>query len=87
MREDEAVVEAEVVEAVGAAEGRAPCSMKRLCRLSLVKLMHSCGNELHCPFWLKFSKPKMSSTPTQKAAPRFEMYTLITSTHQSKASE
>ena len=63
MREDEAVVEAEVVEAVGAAEGRAPCSMKRLCRLSLVKLMQSCGKELS----EKFSKPKMSRMPMAKS--------------------
>ena len=75
MREDEAVVEAEVVEAVGAAEGRAPCSMKRLCRLSLVKLMHSCGKLFTCPFpfSLKFSKPKMSRTPVQTAALYTEM--------------
>ena len=69
MREDEAVVVAVVVEAVGAAEGRAPCSMKRLCRLSLVKLMQSCGKELS----EKFSKPKMSRTPVQTAALYTEM--------------
>jgi len=40
------------------------CSMKRLCSDSLVKLMHSWGNELV----LKFSNPKMSSSPTQCAA-------------------
>ena len=81
MREDEAVVEAEVVEAVGAAEGRAPCSMKRLCRLSLVKLMQSCGKELST----KFSKPKMSRMPTQKSAEETAISLLILSTHQSKS--
>lgn len=58
--------------------------MKRLWRLSLVRLMQSCGKELV----LKFSKPKMSSTPTQNAASLGrEMYSLITSTHQSNTSE
>ena len=69
MREDEAIIKTKVVEAVGAAEGRAPCSMKRLCRLSLVKLMQSCGKELS----EKFSKPKMSRTPVQTAALYTEM--------------
>ena len=56
------------------------CSMKRLCSDSLVKLMHICG-KLLTP---KFSKPKMSSTPVEKAGDGSEMYSLITHVHQSK---